>query len=319
MGCVEVSRRASSPRVAGFALAACLGAGGVACETEAASARAEPAATSAARSGAARKDAQRKRVEDLTAPPPNPPADARTSAGGVRWVLLAAGAGAPPGPEQSVTAEITTWTRDGRLAFTTYADGGGATFGLGALPAGFRKELTQLPPGAKARFWIPASALAGWKPEPWPSEDLIVDYELVKVGEPARVRVSTRDGVVLGGGSSFPAPGATPPPHASKAPGGISHVELRAGQGPAVQANATLKVRLDAWSLSESSVSRVLQAQEVSMRVDSAPELLRAILLTLRPGGARRVWLPPELAQSVLPAAENKPAVLDLELLEIRS
>src|SRR5688572_8771033 len=108
-------------------------------------------------------------LEGLRPPAATAPEEARTGPGGVRWLLLSPGAGTPPGPERAVTAEVSTWTRNGRLAYTTYADGGGLTFDLKVLPDGLRHELAQLPPGAKARFWMPASSLAGWKPESWPN------------------------------------------------------------------------------------------------------------------------------------------------------
>jgi hypothetical protein len=256
----------------------------------------------------------------LRPPAAAPPLDARTAPGGVRWLLLAPGAGAPPGPERSVNAEVTTWTRNGKLAYTTYADGGGLTFDLRALPAGLRKELAQLPPGAKARFWMPASSLVGWKPELWPNEDLIIEYEVLEVRQGSTVQVTAAPGILSGGSSSgYPAPEpGKPPAGATEQPGGIAQLELRGGQGSTARAGSTLRLKLDAWTQSGLIVSRLIARHELSMQLDSAPDVLKPILAQLKPGGVRRVWLPAALAATVLPATEGKPAVLDIELVEIR-
>ncbi len=259
-------------------------------------------------------------LKTLRPPAATPPADARTGPGGVRWLLLAPGTGTPPGPENAVTAEVTTWTQNGQLAYTTYADGGGLTFDLRALPEGLRNELGRLPPGAKARFWMPASSLVGWKPETWANEDLIIEYEVVDVKAGSTVQVSSGPGVVSGSSSSGyppPQPGK-PPAGAVETPEGIAQLELRPGKGAMARAGATLQLKLDAWTQSGLIVSRLIQSHELSMSLSSAPESLKPILTTLRPGEVRRIWLTPALAAGVLPSTDGNPAVLDIELLQIR-
>jgi len=265
--------------------------------------------------------AERKKVFDaLRAPERDPPANARTAPGGVLWTLLAGGAGEPPSPDQSVTADVTVWKTDGTLVFSTYRELAGLTFDLKRLPQTLRAELAQVRPGGHARFWFPASALVSWKPSEWPDEDLIIDYELIEARPAATVQVSAGWHAKGSGTASVfppPAPGE-PPETAQKTPEGIIHLALREGNSEAPAGSATLKLRINAWTLRGLMVSELIEGHELSMRLDRAPAVLRPMLARMKAGGVERLWLPAELADSVLPSTDGKPTVVDVELLEIQ-
>lgn len=255
----------------------------------------------------------------LKPPERDPPADARTAAGGVLWALLEGGAGEPPGPDPAVTADVTVWKTNGSLVFSTYRDMAGVTFALQRLPQALRTELAQVRPGGHARFWLPASALIGWKPSEWPDEDLIIDYELIQTRPAATAQVSMTSPKGSGATAAFapPAPGE-PPATAEQTPEGLSHLALREGNGEAPASSASLKMRINAWTVRGLMVSKLLEGHELVMRLDRAPAMLRPMLSRMKAGGVERLWLPAELADSVLPSTDGKPTVVDVELLEIR-
>lgn len=255
-------------------------------------------------------------LERLTPPERDAPADARTAAGGVLWTLVSQGAGEPPEPDQSVTADVTVWRTDGSLVFSTFSDVAGITFDLKRLPQGLRAELVQVRPGGHARFWLPASALASWKPTEWPDTDLIIDYQLIEP-RPARSSGSLRAPPQSAVAFPPPPPGE-PPVAAQKTPEGIAHLALREGQSRAPASSSTLQLRVNAWTLRGLMVSPLVEGHALALRLDRAPAVLRPLLAGMKAGGVERLWLPAALADSVLPSTDGKPTVVDIELVEIQ-
>lgn len=124
-------------------------------------------------------------------PPPAPavaelekaPDDAKTTAHGVKYKILAGGDGngKHPAPNDIVEMRYTAWHPDGRLVDSTYLRGDKPTaMNLGAVMAGLAEGVTQLSPGQKARMWIP-DLLANKKAPARPQGDLVYDFELVSI------------------------------------------------------------------------------------------------------------------------------------------
>jgi FKBP-type peptidyl-prolyl cis-trans isomerase len=256
----------------------------------------------------------------IARPERDAPADARTAAGGVLWTLSSAGAGEPPSPDQAVNAEVTVWKTDGSLVYSTYEDAAGLTFDLRRLPQALRAELVQVRPGGRARFWLPASALAGWKPDEWPDEDLIIDYQLIQTRPPQQVSLASRQ-TVAGTSPAFPPPApGEPPPTARRTHDGIAHLSLREGEHTSPIHSDTLRLRINAWTIRALMVSKLVEGHELALRLDRAAPLLRPTLARMKAGGVERLWLPASLADSVLPSTDKKnPTVIDVELVDISS
>lgn len=259
-------------------------------------------------------------LDALGRPERDAPADARTAAGGVLWELLSPGAGDPPRPDQAVNADVTVWKTDGSLVFSTYEDVAGLTFDLRRLPEGLRAELVQVRPGGHARFWLPASALSGWRPDEWPDEDLIIDYKLIQARSASSQKGRAAPHQKLPTGvSTFPPPAPGGPPEtARKTANGIAHLSLREGAHGAPTSSDTLKLRINAWTVRGLMVSKLLEGHELAIRLDRAPTVLRPTLAGMRAGGVERLWLPASVADSVLPSTEGKPTVIDVELVEVQ-
>jgi hypothetical protein len=262
---------------------------------------------------------ERKAILDaLARPERDPPANARTAAGGVLWALLSAGAGDPPGLDQAVNADVTVWKTDGSLVFSTYNELAGMTFDLRRLPLVLRAELVQVRPGGHARFWLPASALSGWKPDEWPNEDLIIDYQLIQA-RPSSAQKAAVAGHQKPPGASpaFPPPAPGEPPDTARQTQGIAHLSLRDGENALPTHSDTLKLRINAWTVRGLMVSKLLEGHELALRLDRAPSVLRPTLAKMKAGGVERLWLPANVADSVLPSTEGRPTVIDVELLDI--
>lgn len=258
-------------------------------------------------------------LDRLTRPERDAPADARTAAGGVLWTLLAAGTGAPPDPDQAVTADVTVWSTDSSLVFSTYDDVAGLTFELQRLPPGLRAEVVQVRPGGHARFWLPASALSGWKPSEWPSDDLIIDYQLIQArsGPTRQVSVVSPEKPPAASAPILPPAPGEPPAAARRTEDGVAHLSLREGANALPAHSDTLKLRINAWTVRALMVSKLLEGHELAIRLDRTSPLLRPTLARMKAGGVERLWLPASLADSVLPQTDGKPTVIDVELLDI--
>jgi hypothetical protein len=121
-------------------------------------------------------------LESLTVPPLKPPAKALDAPLGVRWEPLRKGSGAAPtAVTDTVVAEYSVWTTDGKLADSSYSADRSAVFHMSRIGQAFHALMAQIQAGGSARFWVPRAALQGWRPETWPDSDLVIELEILSV------------------------------------------------------------------------------------------------------------------------------------------
>jgi FKBP-type peptidyl-prolyl cis-trans isomerase len=111
------------------------------------------------------------------------PADARKTASGLAYKVLAPGAsGVHPGPRSTVVVHYSGWTTDGKMFDSSVKRGEPATFPLDGVIAGWTEGLQLMVAGEKARFWIPGKLAYGDKPRgDAPGGTLVFDVELLEI------------------------------------------------------------------------------------------------------------------------------------------
>lgn len=115
-----------------------------------------------------------------------PPADARKTAKGVFYKLLAAGSGRDPRhPTATDTVKVnyTGWTTDGKMFDSSALRAGPATFNLKNVVAGWTDGIPLMTKGDRMRFWIPQE-LAYKGQAGKPAGMLVFDVELVEIVAP---------------------------------------------------------------------------------------------------------------------------------------
>lgn len=125
-------------------------------------------------------------------PPPTPPdvakppANARKTAKGVFYRVLAAGPGKDPRhPKANDTVKVhyTGWTTDGKMFDSSMLRGQPATFNLRSVIAGWTDGIPVMTVGDRVRFWIPEE-LAYKGQAGKPAGMLVFDVELLEIASP---------------------------------------------------------------------------------------------------------------------------------------
>jgi peptidylprolyl isomerase len=110
-----------------------------------------------------------------------PPADAKRTASGLAYRVLAPGTGKlRPKATSQVMVHYTGWTTDGKMFDSSVVRGQPTTFGLNQVIPGWTEGVQLMTEGEKARFWIP-EALAYKGQGDAPRGMLVFDIELLRV------------------------------------------------------------------------------------------------------------------------------------------
>jgi len=115
---------------------------------------------------------------DTVAPPDlsGPPKEARTTSAGLRFIVLAPGTGARPGPNAKLRVLADAWAQKGltvEKAVQRYA----VSLKASSAPVGVGEVLQQLGVGGRARVWVPAAKAGGIFPQ-HQGQSLVVDLTL---------------------------------------------------------------------------------------------------------------------------------------------
>jgi FKBP-type peptidyl-prolyl cis-trans isomerase len=111
-----------------------------------------------------------------------PPADAKKTASGLAYKVLAQGVGGRhPKPSSQVTVHYTGWTTNGKMFDSSIVKGQPATFPVDGVIPGWTEGLQLMVEGEKARFWIPENL--AYKGQSAPYGMLVFDVELIKISE----------------------------------------------------------------------------------------------------------------------------------------
>lgn len=112
-----------------------------------------------------------------------PPTDAKVTASGLAYKVLAAGTGtAYPSLASNVLVHYTGWTTDGKMFDSSVQRGEPAAFPVAHVIKGWSEGVQLMVVGEKTRFWIPgALAYDGSNNPQAPRGMLVFDVELLEI------------------------------------------------------------------------------------------------------------------------------------------
>jgi FKBP-type peptidyl-prolyl cis-trans isomerase len=229
------------------------------------------------------------------------PADAETTASGLKSKVLTAGSGTTrPVPLDIVTVHYTGWTAEGRLFDSSVLRGRPSAFALDRIIAGWSEGLQLMVEGEKRRLWIPPGlAFEGLADRP--QGPIVFDVELLDIlGTP------------------------TAPPDVSAPPGdtersGLASKVLESGRGSRHPVpTSTVTVHYSGWTadgkMFDSSVSR---REPATFRLNEVIAGWTEGLQLMVEGEKRRFWIPEALAYGGRAGAPSGVIVFDVMLIAI--
>lgn len=250
--------------------------------------------------------------EALKPPPLTAPQEAASGPGDVRFQVLKVGTGDSPGPLDTVVLDVSVWSPDGQLAFSSYPSVEPAAFSVASLAPSLRGLLTQLKVGSRALLWAPPSAMLGWKPDDWPDSSLIFDLELLAV---THVTMRDTSGNLIAPEPSTLPDAAGPPKSAETTPAGLSYVYLARGLSHG-RAKPEDRVALagTGYVIEGIEVKQLQSPIKTATTLARAPGHLAEVLSHLSSGDRVRIWLSKAETKAVLPAAGSRAAILDVSV-----
>jgi len=113
------------------------------------------------------------------------PADAVTSEGDVKSIVIKAGEGANPKDDDVLLMNYTGWDKDGKVMDTSIQQGEAVPIPLSkAMGAALKEGIKLMKPGEIRQFWIPTKHIVGENPQPGtPPGPFCYQFEYVKIAE----------------------------------------------------------------------------------------------------------------------------------------
>jgi FKBP-type peptidyl-prolyl cis-trans isomerase FkpA len=138
-------------------------------------------------------------------------AGVKTTASGLQYEVEKEGTGANPKPTDTVTVNYKGTLMDGTVFDSSYDRGQPATFVLNQVIPGWTEGVQLMKPGAKYKFYIPASLAYGEQapPQIGPNAPLIFEVELLSIGKPEE---PAKPGAASGEAQGEQKPAAQKPP-----------------------------------------------------------------------------------------------------------
>jgi len=238
------------------------------------------------------------------------PADAKTTASGLKVKVLKAGTGKDhPKDGDRVSVHYSGWTKDGKMFDSSVARGAPTTFGVNEVIPGWTEALKLMVVGEKSRLWIPGKLAYGDRPQMGgaPSGDLTFDVELLDIVKPPATPEDVK----------------APPKSAKKTESGLAYRVLKPGTGKIhPTANNRVTVHYSGWTtdgkMFDSSVARGEPATfPLTGVVKGWTEGVQLMVV----GEKTRFWIPGSLAYGDKPQRPGAPSgmlVFDIELLNIQ-
>lgn len=241
-----------------------------------------------------------------------PPAAARTTRGGVRYVALTKGAGAErPRSFDTATFRYTLWDSSGRMLSSTEKRGRPVSSTLFRQPRVFEDVIVTMVAGQRVRFWVDAAKV----------EQL---EKMVKVaGEPPKgllcYELELTEIVKGTAPPATPKDVKAPPAGTKKTEAGVFYRVLRPGKGKDhPKASDSVRVHYTGWTtdgrLFDSSIVR---GEPTTFQLSGVIRGWTEGIPQMVVGDVARFWIPEELAYKNSPGQPQGMLVFDVELLEI--
>lgn len=246
-----------------------------------------------------------------------PPTGAIAGSNGIRWLTLAAGTGLRPDERSTVKAELSIWTLNGKLLFSTYSLQGSTTFTMTSLQPFVRQQVKGLGVGGRARAWFPVGTAGSWAQAAWRQSALILEIEMLSIAESS---ISVIKQTIGSRPYRFVLPEAAGPPvGASAAPEGVRFIYLAHTKATIPPKTVRLRLEITAWQTSGIMLGKpLLRQRQTITTVSQAPSAVARILGGMRIGETVRMWLPPKVATALLPVPANAETIVDVTLVAIK-
>jgi peptidylprolyl isomerase len=240
-------------------------------------------------------------------PPPDltaPPADAESSATGLKSRILAAGRGTEkPTANDVVTVHYTGWASDGRMFDSSVARGNPAMFPLAKAMPGWRECVELMTIGERRRCWVPQE-LAYKGQANRPAGTVVFDIELLDT----RLTPTMPPSDVKG-----------PPDDAKRTATGLAYKVLREGVGgrhPAAWQNVT--VHYTGWTTDGKMFdSSVTKGQPATLSLEQVIKGWTEGVPLMVEGERTRFWIPQDLAYKGESGSPRGMLVFDIDLVRI--
>jgi FKBP-type peptidyl-prolyl cis-trans isomerase len=235
-----------------------------------------------------------------------PPKDARKTAKGVFYKVLAPGTGKErPRAWDRVKVQYTGWTTEGKMFDSSVTKGRPGDFSLQGVMPGWTDGMQTMVVGQKNRFWIPEELAYKDKPGR-PQGMLVFDVELVEIKQMPEPPPVPKDV-------------AAPPRDAKKTDKGVFYKVLKKGTGKdKPTATSKVQVHYSGWTtdgkMFDSSVTR---GKPITFGLDAVIPGWTDGMQTMVVGQKTRFWIPEELAYKGKPGRPQGMLVFEVELLAI--
>lgn len=240
---------------------------------------------------------------DVAAPPP----DAKTTASGLAYKVLAPGTGQRrPAAEDTVKVHYTGWTTDGEMFDSSVQRGQPAEFPLNRVIPGWTEGVQLMVVGEKTRLWIP-EALAYKGRAGAPAGMLVFEVELLDVKEAPRPIPAPKDVAV-------------PPKSSKKTASGLAYQVLKKGTGKQHPGpTSTVEVHYTGWTTDGKMFdSSVLRGRTATFGLNQVIPGWTEGLQLMVAGEKARLWIPEALAYKGQPGRPQGMLVFDVELIAIQ-
>lgn len=233
-----------------------------------------------------------------------PPADAQTTASGLRTKVLRTGTGREhPEPQDLVEIHFTGWRSDGTRFDSSYERHAPNQFTVGETIKGWSEGLQLMVVGEKRRVWVPPALAYGDKPPATvPAGPLVFDLELLQIIKRPR---------------PLPAPLDLDSPPVPRTKSGLAYRVLTNGTGKEHPGPTNIvEMHYTGWGPDGRMLdSSVVRGQPMRMPMKMAGPGWTEALRLMVAGEKARFWIPPAMTARMGVSAPS--AVYDVELLAV--
>ncbi|MCW5808680.1 MAG: FKBP-type peptidyl-prolyl cis-trans isomerase [Deltaproteobacteria bacterium] len=238
-----------------------------------------------------------------------PPAAAKATKSGTKYITLKPGAGEKARNFDTVTFHYTAWEGDGRQFDSTEVRKRPAVVPPYRQPAVMEEILVTMAAGERVRFWTDASKMLQGKQVPgMPTGTLCYELEVESIAKAPAAP------------PPVPKEVAAPPADAQKTEKGVSYKVLRPGKGgDKPKATDHVRVHYTGWTtdgrMFDSSIVRNEPAEfNLGQLIPGWTDGMQVMTA----GEQARFWIPEELAYKGAPGRPAGMLVFDVELVEIK-